>query len=76
MEEGEMAHFNILPLILEQLKTAHELRLVMFDIIKFLAPAHKVMAQLLSPHTKSDVHRKDLETNLQPEEYNIPKKDE
>ena len=52
MEEGRIAHFHISPLVLRQLNTTHDLNLVMFDIIKFIAPACKAILQPLSPHAK------------------------
>ena len=49
-EEGGVANFNILPLILQ---TSYDLNLVMFDIIKFLTPVHEVLMQPLSLYTTS-----------------------
>ena len=56
-EEGGMADFNILPLIIEQHQTTHELNLVMFELVKFLAPAYEVSTQSLSLYAKLHMHK-------------------
>lgn len=57
-----MSHFNISPLVLQQLQTAHELNLVMADLVKFLATGYKTMLRPLSPVARPHVFNKDLRT--------------
>ena len=56
-----MLHFNISPLFTQQLQIAYKLNLVMFDVIKFFAPAYAAMLRLLSLHVKPRVCKQNLE---------------
>ena len=63
-----MSHFNISPLVMQQLQLAHELNLVMFDVIKFLALACAAMIEPLSPHAKPRVWKQHLEIKSKKED--------